>query len=50
VAERPELAARLEARLEELVAERLRRAGRAQDPLREQGISMGLMLHEEVEA
>lgn len=40
VAERPDLAASLEARLEEWIAERLRAAGRTEDPLREQGTSL----------
>ncbi len=44
VDERPELAAELDRRLEDWIAERLRIAGRDEDPVRAQGISMGVML------
>jgi arylsulfatase A-like enzyme len=40
VAEQPTLAASLEARMEEWIGERVRAAGRTEDPLREQGISL----------
>ena len=44
VEERPDLAATLEARLEEWIAEHMRAARRDKDPLVEQGISLGAML------
>ncbi len=46
VDERPDIAAELEQRLEAWIAERLRIAGREEDPLREQGISVGMMLRD----